>query len=71
VKVMIGSRGSTALVDAVRRLDTAGVETEDLALHRPSLDDVFLAVTGHEAEAASDGARRRAGSRHTSTAVEG
>jgi ABC-2 type transport system ATP-binding protein len=71
VKVMIGSRGSTALVDAVRRLDTAGVETEDLALHRPSLDDVFLAVTGHEAEAVSDGARRRAGSRHTSTAVEG
>jgi ABC-2 type transport system ATP-binding protein len=71
VKVMIGSRGSTALVDAVRRLDTARVETEDLALHRPSLDDVFLAVTGHAAEAASDGARRRAGSRHAPTPVEG
>jgi ABC-2 type transport system ATP-binding protein len=42
-------------VEAVRRLDAVGVETEDLALHRPSLDDVFLAVTGHAAEASSDG----------------
>jgi ABC-2 type transport system ATP-binding protein len=55
VKVAVGSRGSTALVEAVRRLDAAAVETEDLALHRPSLDDVFLAVTGHAAEASSDG----------------
>ena len=51
VKVAVGSRGSTALVEAVRRLDAAGVVTEDLALHRPSLDDVFLAVTGHATEA--------------------
>ncbi len=50
VKVAVGSRGSTALVEAVRRLDAAGVVTEDLALHRPSLDDVFLAVTGHVTE---------------------
>jgi ABC-2 type transport system ATP-binding protein len=54
VKVSAGSRGSTALIEAVRRLDAAGVETEDLALHRPSLDDVFLAVTGHGAEAPLD-----------------
>jgi ABC-2 type transport system ATP-binding protein len=59
----VGSRGSQALVDAVRRLDSAGVETKDLALHRPSLDDVFLRVTGHAAEAESDGARRRGGTR--------
>jgi ABC-2 type transport system ATP-binding protein len=58
VKVAVGSRGSTALVEAVRRLDAAGVETEDLALHRPSLDDVFLAVTGHAAEASSEAVRR-------------
>jgi ABC-2 type transport system ATP-binding protein len=51
IKVAVGSRGSTALVEAVRRLDAAGVVTEDLALHRPSLDDVFLAVTGHATEA--------------------
>jgi len=63
VKVAVGSHGSTALVEAVRRLDAAGVDTEDLALHRPSLDDVFLAVTGHAAEVSSDGtgkAHRRA-----------
>jgi len=63
VKVAVGSRGSQALVDAVRRLDSVGVETKDLALHRPSLDDVFLRVTGHAAEAESDGARRRGGTR--------
>jgi ABC-2 type transport system ATP-binding protein len=68
VKVAVGSRGSQALVDAVRRLDSAGVETKDLALHRPSLDDVFLRVTGHAAEAESDGARRRGGTRDTATA---
>jgi ABC-2 type transport system ATP-binding protein len=54
VKVAVGSRGSTALVEAVRRLDAVHVETEDLALHRPSLDDVFLAVTGHGAEAPAE-----------------
>jgi ABC-2 type transport system ATP-binding protein len=69
VKVAVGSRGSQALVDAVRRLDAAAVETKDLALHRPSLDDVFLRVTGHAAEAASDGARRR-GLTRDKTAVE-
>jgi ABC-2 type transport system ATP-binding protein len=67
VKVAVGSRGSQALVDAVRRLDSAGVETKDLALHRPSLDDVFLRATGHAAEAESDGARRRGGTRDTTT----
>jgi ABC-2 type transport system ATP-binding protein len=68
VKVAVGSRGSHALVEAVRRLDSAGVETEDLALHRPSLDDVFLRVTGHAAEAESDGARRRGATRDRSAA---
>ena len=71
VKVKAGSQGSQALVDAVRRLDAAGVVTEDLALHRPSLDDVFLAVTGHAAEAESEGAHRRAGTRHAPAAMEG
>jgi ABC-2 type transport system ATP-binding protein len=60
IKVAVGNRGSTALVEAVRRLDAAGVVTENLALHRPSLDDVFLAVTGHAAEAPSDAARMSA-----------
>jgi ABC-2 type transport system ATP-binding protein len=59
VALQVGSRGSQALVDAVRRLDAAGVETSGLALHRPSLDDVFLAVTGHAAESENGSARGR------------
>lgn len=41
--------GSAALVQAVRRLDMAGIEIADIALRRPTLDDVFLALTGHSA----------------------
>jgi ABC-2 type transport system ATP-binding protein len=43
--------GATTLVEAVRRLDDAGVRLVDLALRRPSLDDVFLTLTGHVASA--------------------
>jgi len=50
VNVGVGSRGSDALIDAVRALDAAGVATRGLALRRPSLDDVFLTLTGHAAE---------------------
>jgi ABC-2 type transport system ATP-binding protein len=50
VSVGIGGRGSDALVEAVRSLDAAGVQTKGLALRRPSLDDVFLELTGHAAE---------------------
>jgi ABC-2 type transport system ATP-binding protein len=38
--------GTATLVAAVRALDAAGIAPEDIALQRPSLDDVFLAVTG-------------------------
>jgi ABC-2 type transport system ATP-binding protein len=38
------------IVEAVRRLSDAGVDVEDLALRRPTLDDVFLTLTGHAAE---------------------
>lgn len=44
------SGGSRILVDAIRLLDSAGVEIADIALRRPTLDDVFLALTGHGAE---------------------
>jgi ABC-2 type transport system ATP-binding protein len=46
VSVGVGGRGSDALIDAVRSLDSAGAEIRGLALRRPSLDDVFLALTG-------------------------
>jgi ABC-2 type transport system ATP-binding protein len=34
----------------VRRLDVAGVGIADIAVHRPTLDDVFIALTGRAAE---------------------
>jgi ABC-2 type transport system ATP-binding protein len=42
------------IVDAVRRLDDAGVSVEDLGMRRPTLDDVFLSLTGHAAEEGAD-----------------
>jgi ABC-2 type transport system ATP-binding protein len=63
VNVGVGGRGSDALIDAVRGLDAVGVRTQGLALRRPSLDDVFLALTGHAAEEEGQGAgaRKRGG----------
>lgn len=40
--------GTHVLVDAVRSLDKHGIEIADIALHRPTLDDVFLALTGEK-----------------------
>jgi len=50
VQVHAGGEGSELLVEAVRCLDAAGVATTGLGLRRPSLDDVFLSLTGHAAE---------------------
>lgn len=38
--------GAATLAEAIRRLDTAGVELADIGLRRPSLDEVFLSLTG-------------------------
>src|SRR5215217_7639324 len=37
------------IAEAVRRLDDAGVAIDDISLHRPTLDDVFISLTGHAA----------------------
>ena len=42
-----GDGGSTLLVDAVRALDDGGAPIADIVLRRPTLDDVFLSLTGH------------------------
>ncbi len=42
--------GSPVLIEAVRALDSAGVGVADIGLRRPTLDDVFLSLTGHSAE---------------------
>jgi ABC-2 type transport system ATP-binding protein len=43
-------RGTTALVEAVRRLDAAGIEPDELEIRKPTLDDVFLKLTGQKVE---------------------
>ena len=54
ISVAVGQYGTNALAMAVRNLDSAGVEVEGLSLHRPSLDDVFLAITGHAASTSAE-----------------
>jgi ABC-2 type transport system ATP-binding protein len=53
IKVNVRER-TGAIVEAVRRLSEAGVGVDDLTLRRPTLDDVFLALTGHAAELPED-----------------
>jgi ABC-2 type transport system ATP-binding protein len=43
-------RGRGGIAEAVRRLDGAGVGIDDIAVRRPTLDDVFITLTGHAAE---------------------
>jgi ABC-2 type transport system ATP-binding protein len=59
VKLTVRERRG-AIVDAVERLKAAGVGVDDLGLRRPTLDDVFLTLTGHAAEGdeIENGARR-------------
>jgi ABC-2 type transport system ATP-binding protein len=44
------TRGRGGIAEAVRRLDDAGVGIDDILVHRPTLDDVFITLTGHAAE---------------------
>jgi ABC-2 type transport system ATP-binding protein len=51
--------GAQSLIQVVRRLDEANIELVDLRLRRPSLDDVFLNLTGgtaRQAEPTTSGA---------------
>ncbi|MFZ9797147.1 MAG: ATP-binding cassette domain-containing protein [Candidatus Nanopelagicales bacterium] len=42
--------GGVKVVDAVRALDAASIAIKEIQLRRPTLDDVFLTLTGHHAE---------------------
>ncbi len=55
------NEGPRLLIDILRELDGASLSPASLAVHEPSLDDVFLALTGHHAE--ESGAVRAAGRR--------
>jgi ABC-2 type transport system ATP-binding protein len=50
------SGGADHLVEVVRRLAEDGIAIDDVGLRRPTLDDVFLTLTGHAAEGRQDGA---------------
>jgi daunorubicin resistance ABC transporter ATP-binding subunit len=65
IRVSVSDRVESLLA-AARAIEAAGIAIEDLGVHRPSLDDVFLALTGRGAEAAEAAAddaspRRRFG----------
>jgi daunorubicin resistance ABC transporter ATP-binding subunit len=63
--------GSQTLLAVVRKLDEAGIATQDVALHKPTLDDVFLTLTGRgaaEAEAERE-AKKKPGRRRERSAV--
>ncbi|WP_395362980.1 ATP-binding cassette domain-containing protein [Streptomyces sp. YH02] len=42
--------GAKLLAEVIRDLDAVGVEIDDIGLRRPTLDDVFISLTGHAAE---------------------
>ncbi|WP_431984500.1 ATP-binding cassette domain-containing protein [Streptomyces qinglanensis] len=44
--------GAKLLAEVIRELDGRGVEIDDIGLRRPTLDDVFISLTGHAAEGA-------------------
>jgi ABC-2 type transport system ATP-binding protein len=50
ISLRVGHRGSEILVEVVRQLDVASISSHGMSVRRPSLDDVFLALTGHAAE---------------------
>jgi ABC-2 type transport system ATP-binding protein len=57
VRLQVGGHQG-AIAEAVRRLDGAGVAIDDITTRRPTLDDVFIELTGHAAEPdAEDGER--------------
>jgi ABC-2 type transport system ATP-binding protein len=49
IRIPVGeNKAVDILLSAVRTLDEAGVQLDDLGIHKPSLDDVFLALTGRD-----------------------
>jgi ABC-2 type transport system ATP-binding protein len=54
VSVPMRRRGG-AITEAVRRLDERGVAVDDISMRRPTLDDVFITLTGHAADGNGEG----------------
>ena len=51
--------GARAIAPVIRALDEAGIEVDAVEVEEPTLDDVFLAVTGHTSEAEAEARPRR------------
>jgi ABC-2 type transport system ATP-binding protein len=49
-------RGDTAMPELLRALDSAGITMTSMQVHRPTLDDVFLTLTGRSLRDAEHGA---------------
>jgi ABC-2 type transport system ATP-binding protein len=64
VPVRSDRRASDVLIASLRALDAEGIGVRDVAVRRPTLDDVFLTLTGHAAqEHAADDELTPAGAR--------
>jgi ABC-2 type transport system ATP-binding protein len=50
IRLPVGDAGPAVMLDSTRRLDELNIPLAGFALHRPTLDDVFLSLTGHAAE---------------------
>ena len=64
ITIPVGGDGTEILTEAIRRLDAEAIRLADIGIRRPTLDDVFLALTGHAAESTeapseANGKRRR------------
>ncbi|KNE83710.1 MULTISPECIES: daunorubicin resistance protein DrrA family ABC transporter ATP-binding protein [Streptomyces] len=46
--------GAKLLAEVIRELDARGIEIDDIGLRRPTLDDVFISLTGHAAESRAE-----------------
>ena len=70
VRATMRERSGT-IAEAVRRLDEAGVGVDDIEMSRPTLDDVFITLTGHAAEDGEPGRRAaaRGGARMSSLSM--
>jgi ABC-2 type transport system ATP-binding protein len=50
IRLPVGDAGPAVMLESTRRLDELSIPLAGFALHRPTLDDVFLSLTGHAAE---------------------
>jgi ABC-2 type transport system ATP-binding protein len=49
LSLAVSNGAAAVLTEALRRLDDAGIALDDVGMHRPTLDDVFLTITGQRA----------------------